>query len=373
MLRDFYNDSKLNAKAWKIVYDALYDGMSDGADKNLKQLDYRDRDYQLFKDFRKNLWMFSGAKIDRLVNELDKFKFYPNGKKKPFNVFSSSAKIRLSRYYTEWLEVEYRMVVANTQSGIRWKNMQNRKKNLPNLRYQTAHDERVRNAHSVLDGVTLPMDDEFWDKFMPPNGWNCRCNVQQTAGGITKPPKVLPDNKDVPPTMRNNSGKTGLIFNGKHPYFLTANEKVVSSFVRDTVSNLPIYDILYVSKKAKVEVHPIVDSKTSAKNMLIAENLADLGVDVQLLSIAKETDALIDKKLTILKNGINGINKAIRGKDALLLVINIDKYDKRLTIKALSSLGDNVGGIKSIWMIIDSKLVKLTESDMQNKKWELLP
>lgn len=44
-------------------------------------------------------------------------------------------------------------------------------------KYVTVGDTRVRPAHRVLDGVTLPKDSEFWFYFWPPNGWNCRCQV----------------------------------------------------------------------------------------------------------------------------------------------------------------------------------------------------
>lgn len=44
-------------------------------------------------------------------------------------------------------------------------------------KYVTVGDTRVRPAHRVLDGVTLPKNSEFWLYFWPPNGWNCRCQV----------------------------------------------------------------------------------------------------------------------------------------------------------------------------------------------------
>lgn len=53
------------------------------------------------------------------------------------------------------------------------------KKNKKALKRDTASDERVREAHAMLHNVTLPVDDPFWKKFFPPNGWNCRCTVVQ--------------------------------------------------------------------------------------------------------------------------------------------------------------------------------------------------
>jgi SPP1 gp7 family putative phage head morphogenesis protein len=43
--------------------------------------------------------------------------------------------------------------------------------------YTTAGDDRVRETHAALEGITLPKDDPFWKKFWPPNGYNCRCTV----------------------------------------------------------------------------------------------------------------------------------------------------------------------------------------------------
>jgi SPP1 gp7 family putative phage head morphogenesis protein len=43
--------------------------------------------------------------------------------------------------------------------------------------YRTIGDNRVREEHAKLEGVTLPKDDPFWQKFYPPNGWSCRCTV----------------------------------------------------------------------------------------------------------------------------------------------------------------------------------------------------
>lgn len=44
-------------------------------------------------------------------------------------------------------------------------------------KYVTTGDDRVRPEHEILDGTTLPKDDPFWQRFYPPNGWNCRCQA----------------------------------------------------------------------------------------------------------------------------------------------------------------------------------------------------
>ncbi len=47
-----------------------------------------------------------------------------------------------------------------------------------NLTYVTAGDERVRPAHRILDGVTRPKTDPFWDTHTPPLGFRCRCRIR---------------------------------------------------------------------------------------------------------------------------------------------------------------------------------------------------
>lgn len=62
--------------------------------------------------------------------------------------------------------------------------------------YITVGDERVREEHAVLDGVKLPKDDPFWNRFWPPNGWNCRCQavpIFAEEEAVSPPPDAEPD------------------------------------------------------------------------------------------------------------------------------------------------------------------------------------
>lgn len=63
-------------------------------------------------------------------------------------------------------------------------------------KYVTVGDDRVRDSHAPLDGTTLPKDDPFWQRFYPPNGWNCRCQlipIYETREVVRPSDTVEPD------------------------------------------------------------------------------------------------------------------------------------------------------------------------------------
>lgn len=47
----------------------------------------------------------------------------------------------------------------------------------PYWQYITVGDERVRDEHAALNGLTLPADSPFWQTHYPPWDWGCRCQV----------------------------------------------------------------------------------------------------------------------------------------------------------------------------------------------------
>jgi len=68
-------------------------------------------------------------------------------------------------------------------------------------KYVTVGDDRVRESHIGLDGVTLPKEDSFWRANKPPNGWACRCQLIQVfrpRKKVAAPNQVTVDGKLVP-------------------------------------------------------------------------------------------------------------------------------------------------------------------------------
>jgi len=51
----------------------------------------------------------------------------------------------------------------------------------PWLRYVGVLDSRIREAHRAWHGTVLRWDHAWWNTHYPPNGWRCRCTVQQLS------------------------------------------------------------------------------------------------------------------------------------------------------------------------------------------------
>jgi hypothetical protein len=67
------------------------------------------------------------------------------------------------------------------------------------------------------------VDDKFWDRYLPKNGWGCRCDVDQLEAEAEKPTdmrsfKDLPDDLQ-PKAFQFNPGKKKMVFDQNHPYF----------------------------------------------------------------------------------------------------------------------------------------------------------
>ena len=91
----------------------------------------------------------------------------------------------------------------------------------------------MREEHAILDSITLPFDDKFWDEFFPPNGWNYRCEAIQVskkryepsnpsealARGRAATYKPNADGVNKAAIFRFNPGKEQRIFPKKHQYF----------------------------------------------------------------------------------------------------------------------------------------------------------
>ncbi|MFZ6038642.1 MAG: phage portal protein family protein [Bacteroidota bacterium] len=120
-----------------------------------------------------NVFHFSAAKtlveIQRL-NELYR-------QSKSFDEFYKSSSEELNVFNKTWQQTEWQTATLITESTENYNRLKNKTKLFPYWEYRTVGDDKVREEHRKLHGLTLPASDPRWNKIWPPNGWKCRCHV----------------------------------------------------------------------------------------------------------------------------------------------------------------------------------------------------
>ena len=211
------NIRSLDLQTYLKVAARLTDGVYTGFGKNLSDVLYLSEDYQMLYALRDNVFIFSGAKQYQQIRHMSSL-LTDNGKIVPFNEFKKQATSVYNEYNKNYLAAEYNSAIAQSRTASQWMDIERTKGLFPYLQYQTAGDGRVRPEHASLNNIIKKVGDPFWDKFMPPNGWNCRCDViQLDEGTITNTENLVVEN--VPDEFRFNAGKQKIVFSKEHPYF----------------------------------------------------------------------------------------------------------------------------------------------------------
>lgn len=180
---------------------------------------------ELTAALRNNAFIFSGFKTYHSLSEVGLSLTDADGRVKPFEVFRRDVEAVDRKYNTNYLYAEYNHAVHTSQMAVRWHDFM-ADGDRYNLQYRTAGDERVRSGHAALDNVTLPPSDPFWRDYLPPNGWNCRCTVEQVLRddypmsdpAVAKAAGEACTDDPKARIFRYNAGQEMTIFPKKHPY-----------------------------------------------------------------------------------------------------------------------------------------------------------
>ena len=77
------------------------------------------------------------------------------------------------------LETTFWSNVRSARAAGQWNRIQRTKGSRPYLVYVRSVAERKRPEHLAWVGTILPVDHPWWQSHFPPNGWGCKCSVQQ--------------------------------------------------------------------------------------------------------------------------------------------------------------------------------------------------
>ena len=114
---------------------------------------------------------------------------------------------------TENSDVYYSMAIASA-----WNDFDS----MTSLTYTTQGDERVRDSHRALEGLTY-LKRDFPEALIPPIDFRCRCYLVESSDALAS--RRNPDdaydriNSAVNPIFATTAAKSGRIFGLDHPYF----------------------------------------------------------------------------------------------------------------------------------------------------------
>jgi SPP1 gp7 family putative phage head morphogenesis protein len=246
-----------------------------------------------------NCWQFSAAKNHKELRDLSAAMVDNDGKLREWNDFKEAAQTINEKFNQTWMRTEYDQAIAGATSAARWADFEKDADTIPNLQYQTVGDSFVRPEHQILNGVTRPLKDEFWNTHYPPNGWGCRCEALQVPDGFGA---VTPDEKvpriNIAPMFRTNLAKTGVIFPKEHPYFNGIKE--FPEELSRALLNLPpenSYTSLVIGD-SEIDIHLLHGERELGKNLNAVNALLqhDKEAKIKLLPIIQEKDKKLKKK-----------------------------------------------------------------------------
>lgn len=191
----------------------------------------------MLNSLKKDVFLFSGLKTHKQLKEASSFLLDSNNKIRSFNDFKTDVLELHKTYNSLYLEAEYEFAISSSQMAAKWADFE-ADGDRYNLQYRTAGDEKVRQSHDELKMTTLPLTDPFWNSYLPPLGWRCRCTTVQVRAGkypesnsseaLRKGEKATSQiNKKGENTLeifRFNPGKDKVIFPPKHPYYKVQNK-----------------------------------------------------------------------------------------------------------------------------------------------------
>lgn len=225
------------------VSEYLLKGMKQGFGEKSMSIEWGLKDEEMIASLTQNVYMFSAARTFQQTLEMSEALVDKDGELLTFSEFKKAAGEIYTRFNggeiedeirPGWIEAEYNTAVIQAQNAKGWNDIERRKDVLPYLSYNAIDD--ACEICAPFNGITLPVDDPFWDENAPENHFNCRClleQLDQEEGESQESDEddiksALEETKGVPEDFKYNAGKKGELFSSEgksaHPYFSVPKE-----------------------------------------------------------------------------------------------------------------------------------------------------
>ena len=227
---------------WQYYYKHLNKALVEGYSPTIEETNT-----ELVTSLKHNLARFSAFKETSFKQQIEA-SLTKNGKVLSWQEFKAEANKLNIEYNRRWLQTEYNQTVANALSAQKYEEYITNKRIYPNLTYHAVHDERTRETHRAWDGLTLPVEHEFWKTHLPPNDWGCRCYVEPTANPVTE--GVRTEDIPIKEAFANNPALSGEIF-PIIPYAKGMSEKAIETVEKLVEKRLGKLGENYIEKVIK--------------------------------------------------------------------------------------------------------------------------
>ncbi|OSZ79285.1 hypothetical protein CAP35_13815 [Chitinophagaceae bacterium IBVUCB1] len=362
-------------------------GIAEGYGDNLFEVKWESPDWEMIRNLQTNVYEFSTAKSYQQLKALTLALTDADGKLIPEKEFIEIASRINKEMGITHLRIERDTAIGSAQMASRWVQFKSEADKFPNLTYRTVGDGQVRPSHAAMDGTTLPITHSFWATNYPPNGWNCRCDVEQSINGAVTPENKIYTPEDTPPMFKTNMAETGVAFPEEHPYY---DELPAGVMKAANGINPFIYTKIHKGKKGGYVYNNAI-SNANAAEIETAQILADNGHKVILLPElqpvgeaqqalrkiclpkdvpeGKNTDAMVNGKLVDFKNIVNtssALDNAIRygSKQAGIVCIRMVAFPYDAMSSVMKQRVKRTAEIKEVWIIAGTEIKKLKRADM---------
>jgi SPP1 gp7 family putative phage head morphogenesis protein len=359
---------------------ALQDGFSRGIEHSVPDV--------MRQNLSENVYIFSGAKTYAELKELSGMLTDESGKIKPFNTFFQEVQDIHQAYNGAYLQSEYIFATQSAQMASKWSEYE-QDGDRYNLQYRTAGDDNVREDHQALHDTTLPSSDPFWDSYLPPNGWRCRCTtVQVLKRSYTQSDSTAAQMMGAQATegkndiFRFNPGKQQVIFPKHHPYFKELSKQDLRAIQKSYRENENWTDVQ--TKAGKVRISSLHGKNETTENIAIATHLANkhnYKIDLIGRIDGQKTADSLNKTLKITQeyktnrkattSAIdNEIRSAARQANNIVLDIQSDIAEGDLR-NAIQDRVKRTGNIESITVIRNGNDKSYIRKDIMKSDWTL--
>lgn len=208
------------------------------------------------------------------------------------------------------LKIIYDANVASAHAAGEWSRIQETKDFLPYLRYEISLSERKRPEHRAWVGTTLPADHPWWRTHFPPNGWNCKCRVDQLADYEVK--DTPPGKRQAPPEKfvewkNRRTGETERVPEGIDPGWQTnpgiKRERTISRQLQAALESMP--PVSRTEALSAIARSPLIDH--------MAERAAGRDMRIPIATVSQRAVAALRAKTSIVQLSGHGVDHIREG------------------------------------------------------------